>query len=117
MEKKKAVIMHVISGDEWAKEKNNAYLYPDSLKTEGFIHCATSEQILGAVEFLYKEKVDLKLLVIDPDLVTAKIIYEDLHQTRDAFPHIYGPLNISAVVDVLDFEPNERGVFEISNFV
>lgn len=113
MEFHKKIIMHLIPGDEWTKQRNNAFLYPDSLKTEGFIHCATRDQIMGALEFLYKEKVDLNLLCIDADLVNAQIVYEDLYKTGEDFPHIYGALNRNAVIEVIDFKPNERGVFEI----
>lgn len=113
----KELILHVISEDEWKKEKNDAYLYPESLKTVGFIHCATREQILKSVEFLYRENVNLKLLCIDSDRVKAKVVYEDLHKTGDAFPHIYGALNLNAVVDVVDFKPNEKGIFVIPSFV
>lgn len=107
------LIVHIISEDEWNKAKNNQYYYPESLKTEGFIHCATEEQIVGSVEFIYKEKINLKLLYIDPDKVTPKIIYEDLHKTGGSFPHIYGALNLNSVVRVVDFKPNSKGVFEL----
>lgn len=116
MEGQKDIIMHLIPNDEWNKQRNNAYLYPDSLKTEGFIHCATRDQVMGAIEFLYKEKIDLKLLCIDTNLVNAQIVYEDLYKTGEDFPHIYGALDRNAVIEVIDFKPNERGIFEIPVF-
>ncbi len=29
------------------------------------------------------------------------------------FPHIYGPINLDAVIQVLDFEPDENGDFTL----
>ena len=31
----------------------------------------------------------------------------------EAFPHIYGPINLDAVVQVLDFEPDANGEFSL----
>jgi uncharacterized protein (DUF952 family) len=107
------VILHIISEGEWDKVKNENYYFPDSLKKEGFIHCATSDQILSLVEFIYKEKVNRKVLYIDSDKLTAKVVYEDLHKTGKTFPHIYGALNLNAVVKVVDFKPTENGIFEL----
>lgn len=33
--------------------------------------------------------------------------------TDEQFPHIYGSLNVDAVLKVLDFEPREDGLFEL----
>ncbi len=110
---KENVILHIISEGEWEKVKNENYYFPDSLKTEGFIHCATKDQILNLVEFIYKENVNFKLLYIDPDKLTAKLVYEDLRKTGKSFPHIYGALNLSAITKVVDFKPTPSGTFEL----
>jgi uncharacterized protein (DUF952 family) len=45
--------------------------------------------------------------------VEAQIVYEDLYETGKQYPHIYGALNLDAVVDVLDFAPNLDGEFTL----
>jgi uncharacterized protein (DUF952 family) len=50
------------------------------------------------------------LLTIDPERVTAPIRY-DPAENGEEFPHIYGPLNIDAVVDVADIQPGPDGQF------
>ena len=53
------------------------------------------------------------LLFIDPDKVEAEIIYENLEGGEQLFPHIYGELNVDAVVKVAQFEPDAEGYFSL----
>lgn len=64
-----------------------------------------------ANRFFPKQK-GLVLLCIDCDRVKAEIKYEGL-ETQELFPHIYGELNLDAYFEVLDFEPNANGKFDL----
>jgi uncharacterized protein (DUF952 family) len=110
---KENVILHVTLGDNWDKAKTGYYYFPDSLKKEGFISCATHEQVLRSAEFLYKDKLNQKLLYINPEEVKAPVVYEDIHEMGHSFPHIYGALNLDAVIKVIDFKPDSSGIFEL----
>jgi hypothetical protein len=61
---------------------------------------------------LFQGRRDLVLLVIDPELVTADFRCED-GGNGNFYPHVYGPLNVSAVTAVVAFEPNADGSFEL----
>ena len=63
---------------------------------------------------MFKGKSGLILLVIDDSKVTPEIKYEDAGNGK-LYPHIYGPLNIDAVVKVVDFPPKSDGSFELPN--
>lgn len=88
-----------------------------SLASEGYIHCSTSRQVLPVARQFYEAQRGLVLLVIDPRRLTSVVKWEPpsgglapsglpAHQT---FPHVYGSLNLEAVVRVLDFESDESG--------
>lgn len=90
-----------------------------SLATEGFIHMSQRHQVPGVVQRYYAGQTDLVLLVVDPGLVHAPIRHEPpgaLHRVpgsaapdpSELFPHVYGPLNSSAIVDVLDLDAPGR---------
>jgi uncharacterized protein (DUF952 family) len=51
------------------------------------------------------------LLTIDTDKVTPEIIHENLEGGQQLFPHIYGKLNLDAVLNVARFEPDANGFF------
>ena len=51
----------------------------------------------------------LVLLTIGPDLVPAEIRYETPTGATEAFPHIYGPLPITAVTGVVPIPRADDG--------
>jgi uncharacterized protein (DUF952 family) len=107
------LILHIIDKNEWSKTKSEGMYAPSSLKTDGFIHCSTAEQVIDVANFLYKGAQGLALLFINENKVISKIVYEDLYQSGKLFSHIYGVLNLNAVFKVPSFEPNKDGCFEL----
>jgi len=46
----------------------------------------------------FKDTMDLLILEIDTDALQAELVHENLEGGKELFPHIYGPLNLEAVV-------------------
>jgi uncharacterized protein (DUF952 family) len=82
-----------------------------TLEQEGFIHCSERHQVAGVANAFYRDVDGLVLLVIDVDRVGADVRYEAVGGGTERFPHIYGPLNVAAVVEVHRFEPGRDGAF------
>ena len=107
-------LLHIISESEWAAARSAGRVEPDSLRTDGFIHLSDGEQVLRPANLLYRGRHDLVLLVVDTDRLTAPVVYEPgSHGERERFPHLYGPLDTSAVVDVVPFPCRPDGGFEL----
>jgi len=88
------------------------------LSTVGFIHCSKPSQIVGVANTFYRGQQGLVLLVIDPLKLQAELKWEPPAEPEptharegELFPHIYGPLNLDAVIEILPFEPDEDGNF------
>jgi uncharacterized protein (DUF952 family) len=107
------LILHITQQTEWAKAKAAGVYHGDTLATEGFIHCSTPAQVLGPANALFRGQPGLVLLCINPDKVEPPLSYEDCYAAGQAFPHIYGPLNLDAVVQVIAFPPNADGTFSL----
>lgn len=108
------MILHIVEKTEWEKAIKNDVLSPSSLQTEGFIHCSTIEQVIDVANFFFKGfSSELLLLCIEENKISSKIVYEDLSDSGELFPHIYGPLNIDSVSQVLDFKPGRDGRFAL----
>jgi uncharacterized protein (DUF952 family) len=106
-----AMILHICSAAEWQASDKSHYRC-GSLDREGFIHCSTPEQLIEVAARLFHGRRDLVLLVIDPDRVTSEIRWEG-GGNGQFYPHIYGPLNVSAVIEVVRFEPDRHGDFAL----
>ena len=106
-----AIIYHMTKPQTWkmAKEKN-VYDFC-ALKTDGFIHCSTLEQTLPTANRFFRDELQIIVLVIDEDKVNAKIIYEPADDVDESFPHIYGEINLDAVIKVQELEKDADDYF------
>jgi uncharacterized protein (DUF952 family) len=106
-----AMILHICSAAEWQATRDGHYRCA-SLEREGFIHCSTPAQAVEVADRLFRGRRDLLLLVIDPNRVTTEIRRED-GGNGQTYPHIYGPLNVGAVTEIVAFAPNPDGSFAL----
>ncbi|MBK8981278.1 MAG: DUF952 domain-containing protein [Ignavibacteria bacterium] len=82
-----------------------------SLDTEGFIHCSPKDKVRSsAAKFFNKEK-EILLIYIDQSKVSSEIIWEDSNNDNFLFPHIYGELNLEAVIEIYEIVRDEDGIF------
>jgi uncharacterized protein (DUF952 family) len=94
-------IFHLASRSDWVA-RTDVYQAP-SIEDEGFIHCSTWEQIPEVARRHFRGHTDLMLLHIDPDLMGVDVVYEDLYDTGEDYPHIYGPIPTSAIVSATPY--------------
>lgn len=106
-----SLILHIVDRAQWQEAKSLGVYRGDTLATEGFIHCSTPAQVVWVANSFYPGRSSLVLLCIDSDKVQAEIKYEGVD--REKFPHIYGELNLDAVIDVMAFEPEPDGSFTL----
>ena len=70
-----------------------------TLEQVGFIHLSWKQQLIGTFERFYADAGPVRVLEIDPSRLTAPL-RADAIPTGDQFPHLYGPLPLTAVLDV-----------------
>ena len=114
-----SVIYHIATRADWERARDDGeYTRSTADKTlaqEGFIHASQASQVTRTANKFYRDVPgDLVLLVIDTGLLRAEVRYEDVPGAELPFPHIYGPLNADAVVDVRPFGPDQDGVFRFN---
>lgn len=97
------VIFHITDTATWAASQaaggHTSSSRGLSLVDEGFIHCSTAAQVDGVLTRFYAGATDLLLLHIDPDLLASPLRYDEV-PGAGTFPHVYGPINLDAVVHV-----------------
>jgi uncharacterized protein (DUF952 family) len=114
------MILHITTHKEWDKAQLEGEYTAASLNSEGFIHCSTPKQTTDTANIFFKGQTGLILLCIDENKLISETKYESptgggQHNpdVGSLFPHIYGPINISSVIKVVDFPANEKGFFEL----
>lgn len=126
-------IYHIAFRADWdAARAAGEYLVSTrgrTLAQQGFIHAATAGQVAGVAEAFYADvgtgpdtgtdtdadtDTGLVVLAIDPDRLTAPLRYEPVPDAAEPFPHIYGPLNVDAVIGLFELGRDAQGryVFE-----
>ena len=114
MSRPPAVLLHLISSDEWSSATTQGNLWPESLRSAGFVHLSTPEQVHLPANRLYRGRDDLVLLHIDPARLDAPIRWESGVPTDPEsmrFPHLYGALPVTAVINVTSYHPGADGIF------
>jgi uncharacterized protein (DUF952 family) len=91
-------IYHITTAAAWEKAQLEGAYTAESLVIEGFIHCSTQDQVAGVLDRYYKGQTNLVKLTIDKSKVTSPLIFELATSINEVFPHIHGPINVSAVV-------------------
>ena len=109
-------IFHLAKPKDWAKSID-AY-HPRRVEDEGFIHCSTAAQLALVAHELFAGENDLVLLTIDPEaLDDSTLVYEDLYDLGEEFPHVYGPLPTSAVIATGPYLTHlEEGLWQETRF-
>jgi uncharacterized protein (DUF952 family) len=106
--------MHICAKDDWQLAQDRGEHRPDSLDEVGFIHLSSPEQVHLPANRLYAGRMDLILLHVDADLLTAPLRWEPGVPTDPEsmmFPHLYGPLPLRAVTSVTPYWPGPDGSF------
>lgn len=96
-------IWHLALADAWAAAQDSQAYTVSTLGLDlaevGFIHCSRAEQVEGVHARFYSEVTEpLLLLEIDTDLLTSPWRLDEVPGQPLSFPHIYGPLNVDAVI-------------------
>jgi len=92
-----SLVYHIAESETWELQCRGEEYRNPSLETEGFIHCSLAEQVQETLEKFFSipdGRDDLVLLEIDVEKLLPELRYES------GYPHIYGPLNLDAVVAV-----------------
>lgn len=100
------MLFHIVEVETWRRLSGGADYQPSSLEAEGFIHLSTAEQLAGTIERFYSGRDDLLVLQIDAGVLTAELRFEPAD--GDHFPHLFGPLELDAVVAVDDIAAHRR---------
>lgn len=106
----RVALFHITTHELWAAAERAGAYHPPSLDTEQFIHLSDEQQWLATANRFYRGRRDLVLLAIREDRLAAQVRWEPADGQH--FPHLYGPLELAAVVGVLALSVAADGTIE-----
>lgn len=101
-------IFHIATAADWRRTLGTGTYTTSTvgrtLDEEGFIHASRRDQVQGVFDRYYTGLgEDLVLLTIDPARLSgAEVRVEAVGD--DTYPHVYGPINRAAVIDVVPLD-------------
>src|SRR5512138_2989515 len=104
------MVYHIATRRAWHAAQQRGDYRPESFETDGFIHCSTGTQVLPVADKYYPGRGGLLVLTIEPARLSSDLKWEPPSDGApppgvpegEQFPHIYGPINLDAIVKVLD---------------
>jgi uncharacterized protein (DUF952 family) len=103
-------LFHIVPASDWSAAQAAGALKPGSLASQGFVHLSERGQVLGTANRFFRGRRDLLLLEIDAAKLSDPVRYEE-GEPGVLFPHLYGPLPVSAVVSAKPLVPGGDGTF------
>jgi uncharacterized protein (DUF952 family) len=97
-------IFHIATAADWRRALDSGSYATSTLgvtlEEEGFIHASRRDQVQGVFDRYYRgAREHLVLLTIDPSRLTGVEVRVEA-VGDDTYPHVYGPINRGAVVEV-----------------
>ena len=90
------MIYHLARTEDWEKALDNGEYEPPGFKEEGFIHCSSSQQLQGVLDFHFSQDTQLIILEIADKRVMDHLKWE-ASRDGEKFPHIYKRLRLDEI--------------------
>jgi uncharacterized protein (DUF952 family) len=111
-------LYHLALASDWDTARAGLTGYRTStlgqdLADVGFIHCSYADQVRGIADRVYHDRDDVLLLTIDQQRLTSREVDEPVEGSDEEYPHVYGPIDLEAVVAVTPLVLHADGTLEL----
>jgi uncharacterized protein (DUF952 family) len=106
----RGVTLHLTPAEVWEAQSKGQTYVPEGFAAEGFIHCTDGEDrlLVPANAYYRDDPRRFVVLEVDVDRLTAEVRYDD---ETAIYPHIYGPMETTAVVGLRRADRAADGTF------
>jgi uncharacterized protein (DUF952 family) len=90
----------ILTSDQWAQFEADTVFHGAPIDlTDGFIHLSTADQVQETLDKHFAGQTELVVVEVDLDQLGETVKWE-VSRGDALFPHVYGPLPMTAVVGV-----------------
>ena len=106
-------IYKICSAAAWREaERQGVYRGSADDARDGFIHFSASSQVAGTASKHFAGQTGLLLIAVDADALGTALRWER-SRNNELFPHLYGELDLGAVIAIHDMPVLSDGTHEI----
>ena len=107
------MIYKICSASAWREaERQGVYRGSADDVSDGFIHFYTASQVAETARKHFFRQTGLFLIEIDADALGDELRWEP-SRNDELFPHLYGELDLGAVIGVHDMQARSDGTHDI----
>jgi uncharacterized protein (DUF952 family) len=104
------VIYHMCRADEWVMAlESGRYNGSSQDRADGFIHFSTRDQVWTSAARHRRGQDGILLLAVDAKALGDALKWEP-SRGGQLFPHLYGPLDIGAVIETTPLPLDDEGI-------
>jgi uncharacterized protein (DUF952 family) len=102
--------LHMVPATFWAGRNPVASYLPAAYPADGFIHCTDGDQAMVATanRFYREDSQEFLVLTVDLDATGSPWQFDDAERR---YPHIYGPIDPTAVLEIRRMVRDADGTF------
>jgi uncharacterized protein (DUF952 family) len=106
-------IYKICPASAWREaERQGVYRGSADDARDGYIHFSTASQVAETAKKHFSSQTGLFLIRVDADALGDALRWER-SRNDELFPHLYGELDLGAVIDVLDMRARSDGTHDI----
>jgi uncharacterized protein (DUF952 family) len=110
-------IYKICPASAWREaERQGVYRGSADDARDGFIHFSSASQVAGTARKHFAGQTELLLIAVDAGVLGDALRWER-SRNEELFPHLYGELDLDAVIEVLDMRTRSDGTHEIPELV
>ena len=107
-------LYHILSSNDWSGKSEEDYL-PPSFDKEGFIHLSTKQQLLDTANRHFRQERSLRVLEVNPKGLENNLVFEQIGEAIEAYPHLYQSLPQKNIVQCFELENSPGGFVDTRN--
>ena len=107
-------LYHILSTSDWS-EKCEEYYIPQDFDEEGFIHLSTEQQLLDTANRHFRQERSLRVLEVNPSGLENNLVFEQIGEAIEAYPHLYQSLPQKNIVQCFVLENSSQGFVDKRN--
>jgi uncharacterized protein (DUF952 family) len=107
------IIYKICPASAWREaERQGVYRGSADDSRDGYIHFSTAAQVPETLRKHYVGQIGLFLIAVDADALGSALRWEP-SRNDELFPHLYGELDLGAVISVQDLHARADGFHDV----